>query len=325
VTVIICVYNAGRFLLPAVESILAQTYTNLEIIIVDDGSTDGCMTTIAGLDDPRIRHFRQANAGKPAAMNLALGEMRGSFYALQDADDLSDPERIQRQLQCMAEHPDVAGVFTGYELLLDGRRVAPQSFFRSPERCRSDIDAFRMPSHDPTAMYRVSAVRDFRYDESLPIVEGLDYILRVGEQHPLMVCEGTLYSYRITRDSVTTRNPERRNHLAREALRRACVRRGIPVEAGPQLLRQPVKHSGSRDRDNHLAVHFIESVMHLRRANRRWDALATGLQCARLNPLDPHYFKALVYGLLPKATLRRHRPDLDWTDTSPRARELKSS
>jgi glycosyltransferase involved in cell wall biosynthesis len=64
VSVIMCVYNAGGYLRPAIESVLAQTYGNLELLIVDDGSTDGCMEEVGDLlADPRVRVIRQANAG----------------------------------------------------------------------------------------------------------------------------------------------------------------------------------------------------------------------------------------------------------------------
>ena len=111
VTVVICVYNAGDFLRPAVESILNQTYPELEVLIVDDGSTDGCVSTIEDIRDSRIRILRQENEGKPAAMNYALSESRGEFYVVQDADDLSFPKRIERQLQCMRDHPVASPLF----------------------------------------------------------------------------------------------------------------------------------------------------------------------------------------------------------------------
>src|SRR5215213_10211002 len=80
VSVVTCVYNAGEYLQPAVLSIVNQTYRNLDIIIVDDGSTDGCLDTITDLlDDERIRVLRQANATRPVALNRALGLVRGEF------------------------------------------------------------------------------------------------------------------------------------------------------------------------------------------------------------------------------------------------------
>src|SRR5262249_9575451 len=146
-------YNGGDFLRPSVESILRQTYVNLEVLLVDDGSTDGCFATIQDLLDPRIRILRQENRGKPAALNYALAELRGAFYAVQDADDLSHPRRIEKQLECMREHPDVAAVFCGYDLILNGRRVAPRFAPKNHLQCRSDIEKMAMPGHDPTAMY----------------------------------------------------------------------------------------------------------------------------------------------------------------------------
>ncbi len=197
VSVIICVYNAGEYLRHAVESIVKQRYEKIEIIIVDDGSTDGCMRSLNDIGDERIRRIAQRNAGKPFALNRALSELRGEFYAIQDADDLSHPFRIEHQLRCMQEHPEVAAVFCGHEIVLNGRHLAPRFRAKNSEECRADIRAFRMPAHDPTVMYRVEAVRGMRYEEALRIGQGFDYILRVGEQYPMMVLGECLYSYRV--------------------------------------------------------------------------------------------------------------------------------
>lgn len=99
VSILISVYNAGGYLRPSVQSILSQTYSNLEILIIDDGSTDHCMDTIADLKDPRIRVISQENAGKAVALNRALAVLSGEFYAIQDADDVSYPTRIERQVR----------------------------------------------------------------------------------------------------------------------------------------------------------------------------------------------------------------------------------
>src|SRR5688500_6881375 len=99
VSILMPVYNAGEYLRPAVDSVLCQTHSNLEILIVDDGSTDGCSQQIAGLKDTRIRLFQRPHAGRPAALNHGLKQMSGEFFAIQDADDLSDPRRIERQVQ----------------------------------------------------------------------------------------------------------------------------------------------------------------------------------------------------------------------------------
>src|SRR5262245_49494514 len=123
VSVVMPVYNAGAYLRLAVESVLSQTHSNWELLIVDDGSTDGCMSTVEDIRDERIRRLRQVNSGKPTALNRALDVAQGEFYALLDADDISYPRRLERQVACLSSHSDVAGVFCGHDVIIDGRRL----------------------------------------------------------------------------------------------------------------------------------------------------------------------------------------------------------
>src|SRR5688572_5582249 len=84
VSVIICTYNAGNYLRDSITSVLSQTHRNLEILIVDDGSTDGSVEAAHdAINDERVRWLRQDNAGKPVALNRALNEVRGEYYAIQ--------------------------------------------------------------------------------------------------------------------------------------------------------------------------------------------------------------------------------------------------
>jgi len=312
VTIVICVYNAGEFLRASVESALGQTWPNLEVVLIDDGSTDGCMESIEDIDDERLRVFHQPNMGKPAALNHALRVLTGDFYAVHDADDLSYPMRVEHQMRCFLDNPELAAVYTGYDLLVDDQPMARRFAAKTPEQCRRDIEAYRMPAHDPTGMYRLSLVGDLTYREDLRVVEGLDYVLRVGERHPVMVCGETLYSYRANPESVTRRDPTFRIEQVKKVMRLACERREVPIENGPEILQRPVDASfGPRDEDNDIAVHFIESVVDLRRAGARREAMAEGLYCAKLHPFRLHYLKALIYSLVPLVCLRylRRRAD----------------
>jgi hypothetical protein len=163
-----------------------------------------------------------------------------------------------------------------------------------------------MPAHDPTAMYRTSLVRGIRFDESLPVVEGYDYILRVGERWPLMVVGECLYSYRVHLKSVTKRDPDKRDRLVDEVIRRACERRGVEWD-GKLAHPGPRKLGRNAHADNNLAAQFMESVLHQRHEGRRISAVRTGLQCSGLHPTDLHYHKALVYSLLPLKIVRHLR------------------
>ena len=304
VTVIMPVYNAGDYLRPAVESIVAQTHFNWELILVDDGSTDGCLSRLDDIEDTRIRRVSQPNAGKPAAMNRGLTMARGEFYAVQDADDVSHPTRLERQVACLLAHPDVAGAFCGHDVILDGRPLAPTFRSKSVAQCAWDIAQGWMPAHDPTAMYRLSMVGNFRYAEDLPIVEGHDYIVRVGERFPLMVLGECLYGYRIHTQSVTKENPSRRIRLAAEVMERTRERRGQPRSERPPLSGAPLE---PWDADNNLASHFAASVADQVMSGRRLGALRTGLASWSLHPMHPYYAKPLLYALTPRTVMRLYR------------------
>lgn len=307
VSIIICAFDAGPDLRESVVSALAQTHREMEVLVVDDGSTDGSVDSLDDIRrrDGRLRIYRQANAGKSVAMNLALRELRGEFYAIQDADDLSHPRRVERQLARLVAEPDLAAVFTGHELLLGQRRVAPRFREKGPADCREDIDRFRMPAHDPTVMYRVSLVRDFQYDPTLRIGQGFDHILRVGERLPMSVLGECLYSYRVNWDSVTRRNSDVRDGYVKRVLAKARERRGLADE--PAAVPDGGDRHGNARRDNNMAAHFMESVLDQRRAGMRCSAVRTALDCAKLHPLDPHYYKAVVYSVAPEMIISRIR------------------
>jgi glycosyltransferase involved in cell wall biosynthesis len=98
ISVIMPVYNAERFVSKAIDSIINQTYKNWELLICDDASTDGSLTEIEKFTDQRIRLYRNAkNVGSLLTRNFLFTKIRGSLIALQDADDLSLPERLSRQ------------------------------------------------------------------------------------------------------------------------------------------------------------------------------------------------------------------------------------
>lgn len=299
VSVLISVYNAGEYLRPSVDSILSQTYSNLEILIINDGSTDNCMDTIADLNDPRTHIISQTNSGKAVALNVGLEESSGMFYAIHDADDISHPRRIEHQVRCMLEHRDLAAVFTGHDIILDGRRLAPRFAAKSIQQCRQDIEQIFMPAHDPTAMFRLSMVRNMRYEPNLKVAQGLDYILRVGELYPMMVLGECLYSYRIHSFSNTRQNLTRRQLMVREVLRRAFERRGF----SPLGVAAEARH---RERKTGIIPHFMESVLDQRRASQSWQALKTALVCLQLHPYDPYYYKPLVYSLAPLALIKAY-------------------
>lgn len=113
VTVLMPVYNADRYLVPAIESILRQTFKEFELLIINDASTDGSGKIIASFSDKRLRVVdNENNLGVTKTLNRGLHLAEGELIARQDADDLSHPERLARQVTFLRAHPDIALVGT---------------------------------------------------------------------------------------------------------------------------------------------------------------------------------------------------------------------
>lgn len=118
VSVIIPCYNVSAYIKKAVTSIINQTYTNLEIILVDDASTDNTLEIINSIDDPRIKRIAfKENTRKIGAVNAALNLATGAFIAFQDADDWSELNKIEKQVSQFGEAIDLGVCFTKYRII----------------------------------------------------------------------------------------------------------------------------------------------------------------------------------------------------------------
>ena len=304
-------YNMEAYIVEAVESVRAQDRPDVELLIVDDGSEDGtpaALDAIRAIGDPRIRIWRQENAGKSAALNRMLHEARGRYVALLDADDLCHPERFSRAAEHFAAAPDLPALMTGHELIVDGRLVAPRAQARDRAECRAEIDAYRMPAHDPTLICaREVALTLGGFAEDMRRAMGLDFVLRLGEVHPIEVIGEPLYRYRVTPGSLTRSDLERRATAVRTAMDRARVRRGVApfTDAEFSSYYAPL----ARDPTNNLIGHFTDSAYLLRAAGDRAGALRTAAAAFRAVPFGPKSFKPMIYAVAPmtlaKAIRRR--------------------
>ena len=108
VSVLLPVYNGAAYLQAAIDSVLAQTFTDFEVIIIDDGSADATPQILAAFTDPRIKSVRQDNAGLVTALNRGIALAQGRYLARQDHDDLSLPTRFEKQVAFLDAHPDHA-------------------------------------------------------------------------------------------------------------------------------------------------------------------------------------------------------------------------
>src|ERR1700690_1943654 len=105
ISVVMPVWNGETFLREAIDSILSQTFADFELIIVDDGSTDGTAKILASYPDARLRVFRLDHAGIVVALNFGAAQARGTWIARQDADDISWPGRLEAQWKALQLNP----------------------------------------------------------------------------------------------------------------------------------------------------------------------------------------------------------------------------
>jgi len=120
VSILLCVYNGEKYLKEAIDSILAQTYTNWELIIIDDGSTDSTSLILQNYSDSRIIVHHQKNMGLTKSLNVAARLAKGELFARQDADDLSMPERLEKQVKTFEDRPDL--LIAGTDTMWIGRQ-----------------------------------------------------------------------------------------------------------------------------------------------------------------------------------------------------------
>lgn len=160
ISVVMPVRNGAAHIVPAVRSVLDQDWPRFEVIVVDDGSTDGTSAAVGRLLDSRVRVIDSPGRGIVAALNRGLDEAAGALIARMDADDVMMPGRLTAQADFLARHPGVVACGTDYELFGDqtGRVRTP----RTPAQCRARL-LFGSPMSHPTVLIRSSALAGLRY------------------------------------------------------------------------------------------------------------------------------------------------------------------
>ena len=117
VSAVIAVRNGEEFVAESVESVLSQTWSRIECVVVDDGSDDATTSVVSAFEDDRVRLVRQPHSGVSTARNRGIKEGRGDLIAFLDADDVWRPAKIARQVEAFREHPGAGMVVTGYQIV----------------------------------------------------------------------------------------------------------------------------------------------------------------------------------------------------------------
>ncbi|MDW8202197.1 MAG: glycosyltransferase, partial [Cyanobacteriota bacterium SKYGB_h_bin112] len=201
ISVNMAVYNAARHLPAAIDSILAQTFTDFEFLIIDDGSTDRSLKILEtyAQRDHRIRVTSRENRGIAKTRNELLYQSRGEFIAVMDADDITVPERFALQVEFLRAHPEVVCLGGNYDMIDDRDNLLYVVTLPTQDADIQDclLTGSAAISH-PSAMIRRSALLQVGgYDESLKAAIDLDLWLRLGEVGKLANLDTMLLRYRV--------------------------------------------------------------------------------------------------------------------------------
>jgi glycosyltransferase involved in cell wall biosynthesis len=228
ISVIIPAYNHESYILDAVRSVLQQTFTNLELIIIDDGSTDGTLSRIQSVQDGRIRVFHQDNQGAAKTINRGIGLARGKYLSILNSDDLYTPDRLKTLATFLDEHADVALASSLIQPVdSSGKPVLPYSrhaywlewydnAIRQFHQDRSPVTSllkYNFFVSTSNIFVRSTIFKHERmFHENLSYCHDYEFLLRVLSRHSFHLCEERLLMYRL-HETNTIRENEFLRHL----------------------------------------------------------------------------------------------------------------
>ena len=290
VTVLLPVFNGARFLAESLASVARQTFTDFELLVIDDGSTDDTPRVLAEFRDPRLRVLRNdRNLGLVASLNLGLASARGDWIARQDADDLSAPGRLAAQMAFARGNPAVPLV--GSDAWLIDAAGRPKGRWRTgghADLISWDL-CFRTPFPHGSALLRRSVIlnRLGGYRDQ-PACEDLDLWGRVAAEFPVVTLREPLIKYRLHDASVMAgADPS----VRRRAAVRALLERHMETIA-PGFDASPVIASAWTETSPEDWLEYFEALAELERAFWRGRRAAPGFSALLAEQHYTRFFRA---------------------------------
>ncbi len=201
-TVVLPVHNALPYLEAALSSILNQTFTDLEILAIDDGSTDGSGDYLESVQDSRLTVLHQDASGLGAVLNRGIDRCRTKFIARMDADDISLPERLEQQMNCLQNNPRLVAVGSPLNFLVEQQVQSGLRYPRAHDAIVRDLLANGSGLSHPTLLMYTSAARAVGY-RIRGAGEDLDFCLRLAEHGEVTNLKSPQYLYRLHHKSLS--------------------------------------------------------------------------------------------------------------------------
>jgi glycosyltransferase involved in cell wall biosynthesis len=283
ISVIMSVYNGERYLKEAIESILGQTFTDFEFIIVDDASTDSSPEIMRSYSDTRIRIIKnRTNIGLTRSLNMALEQAHGELVARQDDDDISLPERFAKQIRYFMEHPETAVLGTSiYIIDENGGKQGKRILSEDPSINNFQGGWFAHGS----VMFQSQIVRRLGgYNELFRYSQDFDLWLRIARHYPVRGLPQLLYMLRFHDE-----NLQFTNRIEGVLYRLLALR--MSLEELDEEIFKDIKDNGIRSFQHHLnkgeQIFFHKSMAHMHvQANDMKLARAEYRRALKLSPLE---------------------------------------
>lgn len=233
ISVILAAYNSEKYLVQAVRSILQQTYRDFELLLFDDGSTDSTPRIVADFarQDPRVIAISRPNKGLTRTLNEGIERATGEYLARMDADDISLPERFEKQVAYLDAHPECVCLGTRVTLIDPyGSPIRVGDHKLTHEQIESDLlQGIGWAIVHPAAMMRTESVRRIGgYREQFKTSQDLDLFLRLAEIGKLANLPEPLVQYRQHFESVNNTKAEEQWRVKSIIVGDAYDRRGLP-------------------------------------------------------------------------------------------------
>jgi GT2 family glycosyltransferase len=295
VSVLLPVYDAERYLAEAIESILAQTFSDFELLAIDDGSRDGSLALLEeyARRDPRVRLVCRTHTGLVATLNAGLALARGELVARMDADDVALPRRLELQVARLDRDPDLVCVGGAYEVIdAKGRRIDLVRPPEAPEQILAAALEGRSPICHPAALYRRERVIGVGgYDVEVPVAQDYDLWLRLMDVGRLANLSEIVLRLRYHEHSVSEREQAKQMAYARRICEAARRRRGLSDPPPPLRPWRPLPDRLSQQQFG-LAV--CRSAWRL---GERRTAIAYAVRAALLHPFSAQLLRLIGHEL----------------------------
>ena len=298
ITVLLPVWNGETFLASAIESILQQTFSSLELIVIDDGSTDASAAiaeSFARADD-RVRLIRRAHEGLSPALNAGIAAARGEYIARMDADDISLPHRLQTQVAYLDAHPKCVAAGAWIEVIDDaGHYLGRKTFVQTHEQIAAALYRGASPIAHPTIIARLDVLRDAGgYDARRYPSEDLDLWFRLAGRGELANLGEALLRHRRHKDAVDVREREKMKAMAIAICNDARSKRGLPSRRGTWIF-----HGTNADAQYHFECARTALI-----AGPRLTAIRHAVATIAAEPDRLYGYATLFACAVPKSLLR---------------------